>query len=187
LGGIAVGPDGTTEIVPVTGPAFTNLSCTQATTLSKPGFQFTFNGLCGYSGMISDIQENGLAGSLAQGFTFVAGAKLDMLHGNAAVSTLPDGSSITLSFDIPAGKADATFAVLYWDPSANGGSGDWVKQETTIVDGKLVVTVKTPGIFVMVEDTTSGQSSSQPYAADGGFYSTVMNWFSKIAQALGLN
>jgi hypothetical protein len=43
------------------------------------------------------------------------------------VQVITEGGYVTVKFSIPEGKSDADFAILYWDPTANSGSGGYVE------------------------------------------------------------
>ena len=64
-------------------------------------------------------------------------------------STLPAGANVTLSFEIP-GMTGENLAILYWDPTANGGAGGWVEKSITVVDGKVTLAIDMPGTFLLV-------------------------------------
>lgn len=72
--------------------------------------------------------------------------------GITLLTTLPEGSTIDVIFDIPFGMETETFAILYWDETANSGLGGWVEIDSTVdlVDGTVFANVNYTGTFVLV-------------------------------------
>ena len=85
--------------------------------------------VCPVSGeaTLESLTDSGLPGVLPPGRTFVSGVDVGLTEGGVPLQVIFDGGFITLSFPIPDGWADASLAVLYWDPVANGGAGGWVE------------------------------------------------------------
>jgi hypothetical protein len=71
--------------------------------------------------------NDGLPGSLPPGRTFLSGVDVGLTEAGVPVQVVIDGSYVTLTFPIPEGWEDASLALLYWDPEANGGAGGWVE------------------------------------------------------------
>jgi hypothetical protein len=129
-----------------------------------------FNGIS----LIEEVGFDGLPSPLPTGPEFVSGVSLDFTATEDEEGKTEE-AAITLSFDIPEGMEGEEFAILFWDPEANGGQGDWVElplahsfgesqfplhpedpddprtsSGVSIVDGKVTVTVIFPGVFVLV-------------------------------------
>jgi hypothetical protein len=79
----------------------------------------------------------------------LGGLNISLLQDGKSVSA-PAGISVALSFEIPDGMTTESFAVLYWDPTANGGAGGWVEKSVTVVDGKVTLAIDMPGTYVLV-------------------------------------
>jgi hypothetical protein len=133
---------------------------------------------CPFEGSVSleGLLEEELPGSLGAGGEFVAAVSYGMTSPEGLeVLFNPDGT-ITLKFKIPEDSKARAYDILYWDPTANNGAGDWVTlpqykfgQQQAISlnpsdpeDGRLItrgvkqkgdfvtVTVNFTGIFVLV-------------------------------------
>lgn len=76
---------------------------------------------------LESLTDSRLPGVLPQGRTFVSGVDVGLTEGGVPLQAIFDGGFITLALPIPDGWADASLAVLYWDPLANGGAGGWVE------------------------------------------------------------
>ncbi len=116
--------------VPETGGAPVPLDCQAyaGTVLILPnGGRATL--VCPVSGeaTLESLTDDGLPGLLPPGRTFVSGVDVGLTEGGVPLLAIIDGGFITLAFPIPDGWADASLAVLFWDPLANGGAGGWVE------------------------------------------------------------
>ena len=116
--------------VPETGGAPVPLDCQAyaGTVLILPnGGRATL--VCPVSGeaTLESLTDNGLPGLLPPGRTFISGVDVGLTEGGVPLLAIIDGGFITLAFPIPDGWADASLAVLFWDPLANGGAGGWVE------------------------------------------------------------
>jgi hypothetical protein len=131
---------------------------------------------------LGSLGEGGLPGSLPQGPVFVSGLQFGLQVGGVPVTVLTDGGSIKLAFKLPEdAKPSDHFAILYWDPSANGGAGGWTElpayaahldgsplvfalhpgaspddlmrilSGTRTLGGMVKATVNFPGVFVLVK------------------------------------
>jgi parallel beta-helix repeat protein len=130
-----------------------DLSCSDVNRLTLPdGTNTLFTSiLCGYSASMTST-ANSLTIAILQD-----GTPLDVLPGDA---------SFVLSFAIPQGM-QAPYTILYWDPTLNGGAGNWmvlpdhpgllhegdartVLQGVTQVGNFVRVQVNFTGTFVLV-------------------------------------
>jgi hypothetical protein len=166
------------QLIPVTGGQPTELSCTTSTSfLRVAGFEVTFAGLCGYSTLLDVVPEGSLMAALPAGNAYVGGINITLLQIDNPVSVLPAGTSITLSFDLPAGMTGESLALLYWDPTANGGTGGWVEQSISIEDGQVVAMVDMPGTFILVDKSTTT-------AYENDLSSLLVNFFKDLWQTV---
>jgi hypothetical protein len=72
---------------------------------------------------VATVAEADLPGPLPKTFTLIEG--LVVTAGEEGL--LPDGGSIRMCFKIPAESAGKHFAILFWDPIANGNLGAWIE------------------------------------------------------------
>ncbi|MDP1714434.1 MAG: thrombospondin type 3 repeat-containing protein [Anaerolineales bacterium] len=154
--------DGTTTIsgttlspllIPVTGGEQVALNTTASTTLQLPGGnQVSIDSGVGTTASVTAEDETSLPATVPSGNTFVSAMKVDVMNGGTAVTTLPAGTTMEVSFVIPSSfAAGQTFSILYWNPALNGGLGDWeVVPATVTSDGHVVATVNFTGTFVLV-------------------------------------
>jgi hypothetical protein len=135
------------QIIPVTGGAgVVDLSCVSPfiTTLVSPlGTHLTFTQLCGNSAMVEDVPETLLPGALPAGMNYVTSVAASILKDGSLVETLPDGGSIKVEFNLPAG-GNQQFAILFWDGSK------WVELPITVVGNHAEVTAFQSGQFILV-------------------------------------
>jgi len=83
---------------------------------------------CPFDGSVSleGLLKDELPGPLGAGAEFVSAISYGMTGlDNAAVTVNPDGT-ITIKFKIPEDSKARAYDILYWDPTANTGSGAWV-------------------------------------------------------------
>jgi hypothetical protein len=95
----------------VVGGQEVDLSCDYANRLTLPdGTNTLFTSiLCGYSASMTP-QANSLTVTITQN--------------GVPVEVLPNNASYILSLAIPQGM-QSPFSIVYWDPTLNGGAGDW--------------------------------------------------------------
>jgi len=130
-------------LVPVTGQ--TTESCTPTSTvLEMADFEVVFDNLCGYDTRLGEASETGLPGSLPDDVQFVSGLVATLVEDGNVVVPLPTGASLGVSFKIPSGMEDATFAILYWD------GFKWIEETVSVVDGFVKATSNNTGTFVLV-------------------------------------
>jgi len=85
-------------------------------------FRCPFEGYVKLEGLL----ENELPGPLGAGSTFVSAITYGMTDlQNAAITVNPDGT-ITIKFKIPEDSKARSYDILYWDPTANNGTGAWI-------------------------------------------------------------
>jgi hypothetical protein len=171
------------SFIPVTGQG-TALSCTESSsTLKMAGFEVTFTNLCGYSAVLTEAPEDSLFDALPDGNKYVSGIDVALLHDGSVVNPLPANTTTTLSFEIPSGMTGETLAILYWDPTANGGAGAWVEKSATVVGGKVTLTIDMPGTFVLVDKSTtvSLKDNSHVVTTFNGLYLVALDFFKQIA------
>ena len=138
--------------IPVTGDQGIALSCTEpSTTLKMAGFEVTFTNLCDYSAVLTEAPEDSLFDALPDGSKYVSGIGIVLLQDGNVVSPLPADTATTLSFEIPSSMTGETLVILYWDSTANGGSGAWAEKSVTVVDDKVTLVVDMPGTYVLVD------------------------------------
>jgi hypothetical protein len=172
-------------LIPITGGELIELSCTEPSTLRLASFKFTFTNLCGYSARLDGASESGIPSVLSKDKPFVGGITLSLFKDGEPVSKIPADATITLFFDIPEDMNGESLVILFWDLSANNGTGGWVEKISTVVDGQLVLMVDTPGTFVVVNNTEVTQIESQPLVNETDFFSSAMNWIKSFFHSLG--
>lgn len=155
-------------IIPVTGGALTGLSCTSGTTLElSNGNRAIFNNpMCDFSASLTELQESDLPARLASG-SFASGMTVSLSQDKdqQAIELLPSGTTLTLLLKLPADAQSKKFDIIYWDPKAKNGAGDWLALPlekadangrrtiggvTPTADGYLQVTLNFTGSFVLV-------------------------------------
>jgi hypothetical protein len=77
--------------------------------------------------LVNSLVKDKLPGPLAGGLTFVESMNVSLTADGTPVTVLTDGSSITLSFQIPEGMEGKKFSIMFWDPSVNQGAGGWIE------------------------------------------------------------
>jgi len=132
---------------------------------------------CPFTGesKIEAVEKDKLPHELPVGPNFVSAVSVGLTKDGEPVESMTEGGKITLSFKIPADMKDGHFSILYWDPTANNGAGDWVElpldqfggaefplnpddpdDKRTIFSGlevhgdTVTVTVNFPGVFALV-------------------------------------
>jgi hypothetical protein len=132
---------------------------------------------CPFSGesQIEAVEKDKLPHELPVGPNFVSAVSVDLTKDGQHVEGMTEGGKITLSFKIPADMKNGHFSILYWDPNAKDGAGDWVElpldqfggaefplnpddpnDKRTIFSGlevhgdTVTVTVNFPGVFALV-------------------------------------
>ena len=137
--------------VPETGSPPVPLDCAQysGTVLILPnGDRATL--VCPVTGetTLSSVPSTGLPASLPTARTFVSGVSTGLTKDGQPVLTITEGGYLTVAFVIPKELRNASLAILYWDPIANGGAGGWVELPAYAVrpDGSPMVHRLHPGI-----------------------------------------
>ena len=137
--------------VPETGGPPVPLDCAQysGTVLILPnGDRATL--VCPASGetTLSTLPGSALPGPLPTARTFVSGVSTGLTKDGRPVLTITEGGYLTVAFVIPEELRNASLAILYWDPIANGGAGGWVELPAYAVrpDGSPMVHRLHPGI-----------------------------------------
>lgn len=142
------------------------------------------NNLCTYNVSLGVVPAG-----VAVGIDHLSGVELTLtlLLGDTAISQLPPDTSMQLFFEIPEGLAGHEFVVMYWDPSAKNGEGDWIELQTTVENGRAVVVltpdspVTFPASFALVDKNASeGAQAPSPFAWVTDFYVSVTQWFGSL-------
>lgn len=135
----------------------------------KVGCPFTGNS------QLSDTPQNQLPGRLPVGLTFASAITLGLDNEGNPLPFMSEGGLLTISFVIPEELVGKRLSILYWDPTAKDGQGDWVELPLDQFggasfplhpddpdDGRLIcsgleqsgktvsVTVNFPGVFALV-------------------------------------
>ncbi|MEZ0396360.1 MAG: hypothetical protein ABWK53_08050 [Anaerolineales bacterium] len=87
--------------------------------------------------LIHRLQEGELPGPIATGPRFVSAINISLEQDGQPVLVDKEGGYFVVSFKIPEGMEDWHFAILFWDPSANNGAGDWVELPPQQVGGPI--------------------------------------------------
>ena len=186
-GAAPVGGGGTTEgatsIVPVTGTC-NPISIEEMFVDDNLGILVLLNNLCNYDAAF-DIVPTDIPVEIEQ----ISGLRitLTMLLGNSVITQLSPGTSMQLFFEIPEEMADHDLVIVYWDPSAKDGEGDWIELATTIENGQAVVLL-TPGTpvlfpasFALVDkNVIEGAHMPSGLAWINNLYVSVTQWFGSL-------
>jgi hypothetical protein len=116
------------QIIPTTG-GLNELSCDLPAMLILPSEdRVTFNEpLCMFSAGLTQEDAAALPQSLPAGAQFVTAYTMTVSGAAQTVTLLPNGVSGVVSFLIPGGSDASEYALLFWDPSADQGTGEWVE------------------------------------------------------------
>jgi hypothetical protein len=114
---------------------------------------------------------------------------ITLLVDGTTVTQLPEGTSMQLSFEHPEDLVGSDLVVMYWDPSAKNGQGDWIELETMVdSENRQVVVLLTPGIpvtfptsFVVVDKgAVAATESLSTFAWFNDLFMTVSAWFEAL-------
>jgi len=80
------------------------------------------------SSQLSDTSEDELPGEIPNSLTFSSAITVGLNdeEGNP-VPVVTEGGLLTISFVIPEELIGKRLSILYWDPTANDGQGDWIE------------------------------------------------------------
>ena len=128
-------------VIPVTGKQLMKIDCANPLTIMQldNSDRALFSGLCGYDAQLEHQPETDIAGlkKLPTGLSYVSGLNVSILKDGSSVKTLPENSSLTVSFFVSAALQDKKLSILYWDAAA----GEWVKLPVQqLKDGSVVPT-----------------------------------------------
>jgi len=134
------------SFIPLTGGHPYALSCdTPMTKLQMLNGDFViFTDLCGYTAMLEAIPEDGLPGELPDGTEYISALNVALLHEGDSVDPLPESTSMSVAFKVPAGKQAESFAILRWD------GGGWVEENVSLENGYVMATTSHTGTFALV-------------------------------------
>ncbi len=127
------------------------------------------------SSQLSETSEGDLPDRLPVGLTFGSAITVGLDDEGNPIPVMTEGGLLTLTFVIPEELIGKRMSILYWDPQAKDGAGDWVElpleqyggasfplYPDDADDGRMIcsgfeqsgntvtVTVNFPGIFVLV-------------------------------------
>ena len=148
------------------------------------GILVLLNNLCNYG-----VTYNTLPTDIPVEIEHISGLEitLTLLSGNSVVNQLSPGTSMQLFFEIPEEMANHHLVIMYWDPSAKNGEGDWIELETMVADGKAVVLltpgtpVPFPASFVLVDrNVIEGAYAPSGLAWVNNLYVSVTQWFQSL-------
>ena len=133
-------------LIPVTGGQPFALSCeTPMTKLQISNGDFvTFVDLCGYDAVLDAIPEEGLPSELPDSAQYASSLNVTLLQDGNRVNPLPEGTGMTVAFQIPSGMEAETFGILRWDGSS------WVEESISLENGYVKTTSRNTGTFVLV-------------------------------------
>jgi hypothetical protein len=181
------GGGGATGIIPVTGVC-DPFSVEEVFADDNLGILVLLNNLCNYNTTMGIVSAE-----IPAGIDYLSGLEITLMLGNSVVTQMPPRTSMQLFFEIPEEMATPDelakheFAVMYWDPFAKNGGGEWVELETTVVNGQVVVLI-TPGTpvvfpasFVLVDKTAiEGASVPSTFAWANDLYLVATQWFNSL-------
>jgi hypothetical protein len=165
-------------VVPITGGDPVPQDCEQYSgTLLKFETGTSVQVDCPFDGEsnMSAVDKDKLPQQLPFGPDFVSALSVDLTKDGEPLEDPSIDGEVTISFKIPEDLQGGHFSIMYWDPTANDGAGDWVElplaqfggaefplypdnpdDTRTILSGVQVVgdtvtvTVNFPGIFALV-------------------------------------
>jgi len=165
-GTVIGGLDATSYFVPVTGARQYPLGCeyTCSTFTLPNGDQVQLCSLCGNLVTFGQVGSTEMPGALGSGVSFVSALNVELLAlDGSPLETAPEGSSLTVTFVVPAAFQGKSLSVMHWDAGQNGGVGSWTEatcqasgSTCTMLVGKVqhgeqeTDGVLTDGLFVLV-------------------------------------
>jgi hypothetical protein len=87
--------------------------------------------------IIRHLQQGDLPRPLATGPRFVAAINVSVEQDGQPIAVEEEGGYFVVSFKIPEGMENQRFSILFWDPAANNGEGDWVELPPQMVGGPI--------------------------------------------------
>lgn len=87
--------------------------------------------------LIHHLQQGDLPGPLATGPRFISALNVSVDQDGQPLIVEEEGGYFVVSFKIPEGMENEHFSILFWDPSANNGAGDWVELPRQQVGGAI--------------------------------------------------
>ncbi|WKZ36781.1 MAG: right-handed parallel beta-helix repeat-containing protein [Anaerolineales bacterium] len=116
---------------------------------------------------INSLPAGGLPAALDPGYEFISALTANVLKDNALIKTMED--FMVVSFIIPVGMENEEFAILYWDETAENGSGGWVELPLQPLDGN--------GIPTDLHDPSDGKKISVGvHTTEDGYVSVSVNF-----------
>lgn len=142
-----------TEMIPVTGGQFVDLSCTGGSTLRLPdGEETIFNQvMCGYKASMDKVTIENLPAPVPQPWVFTDGFTVTLMFGQDVVIDAFPGATYEVLFPIAGDQSDVTFHILFWDVTADNGLGAWVDLGGIKEAQMWVKTYNKTGTFVLVK------------------------------------
>jgi hypothetical protein len=155
------GPD---PLIPVTGDDFVTIPCDVTSfELTLPNLdKAKYIGLCDYQAELLRVVKNEMPENLPEGDTFISSFTANLLENSVVQDVVPTGGSIVVEFVIPDEYKGKTLVMLYWDPDANLGLGEWI--EVPVVGSEATFDAQNDAKQVLVGVTIS---------EDGRSYATV--------------
>ncbi len=109
-------------VIPVTAGQEFEVSCdTDPMVVQLGDIQITLSGLCGYSLVLDLVPDDDLPGDLPEGATYGAGLSIALLQDGSPVDEFPEGSGMSIAFNVPSGLAGTELAAVDWI------DGEWVE------------------------------------------------------------
>jgi hypothetical protein len=148
------------------------------------------NNLCNYD-VILDIVPTDIPVEIEN----LSGLEISvtLLAGNSIVNQLPPRTSMQLFFEIPEEMltpeelAKHEFVVMYWDPFARNGEGEWIELETIVENGQAVVLLSPgtpvffPASFALVDKNAIEEAyAPSSFAWVNNLYATISHWFESL-------
>jgi len=137
-------------IIPVTGGQLQEFDCSlTCSTLGLSGGEMArFCSLCGYFGALLKEGPSTLPGSLPAGFDYQNALTATLVKDGSPILSLPPGSTMMVSFPVPAGAKASDYMLYYW----NASSSTWVEiTGLSISGGYAEAYVAAPGTFLLVK------------------------------------
>ena len=117
-----------TPIIPVTGGVSDDTCGVDGAILELANLdRAIFTGLCPLEASLVREEQQALPGGISEIGAFGSSFTASVLQEGKELDILPDGGSITISFNILPELQGKMFSIYYWDPEINSSAGGWIE------------------------------------------------------------